>query len=61
MKKKIEERGKYFTGDLASVDVRVVVIVEGLLCLFLGSEANESKLPTPAIPAQKQEAFQLRA
>lgn len=54
---KNDDEAKYLTGDLTSVDVRVVEILEGLLCLFLGSETNEGKLPTLAIPAQNQDAL----
>ena len=48
------EKVKYLTGDLASVNVCIVEILEGLLCLFIGPETNESKLPTLTIPVQKQ-------
>ena len=48
------EKVKYLTGDLASVNVCIVEILEGLLCLFIGPETNESKLPTLTIPVQKK-------
>jgi hypothetical protein len=51
------EKVKYLTGDLASVNVCIVEILEGLLCLFIGPETNECKLPTLTIPVQKQFSF----